>query len=194
MAAKSAKKPSWADLYETASAQEGYFTTKQAASAGYSLPLIHKHIKAGRIQRVRRGIYRLVHFPAGEHEELVIVWLWSDQAGVFSHQTALALHELSDALPSKVHVTLPADWATRRLRTPSGVVLHYTDVPKDDRSWFGPVPVTSPRRTLVDSARDAVSPELVQQATRQASKRGLIPKRDLAEVRRVIRSAGRATA
>ena len=30
--------------------------------------------------RVRRGIYRLVHFPAGEHEELVMVWLWSKQA------------------------------------------------------------------------------------------------------------------
>lgn len=194
MVAKPAKKPSWGDLYETASAQEGYFTTKQAASAGYSLPLIHKHTKAGRMQRVRRGIYRLVHFPAGEHEDLVIVWLWSDQAGVFSHQTALALHELSDALPSKVHLTLPADWEARRLRTPAGVVLHYANVPKADRSWFGPVAVTSPRRTLVDSARDAVSPELVQQATRQASKRGLVAKRELADVRRAMRSIGRASA
>ena len=73
MATKPGKKPSWANLYETASAQEGYFTTKQAASAGYSLPLIHKHVKAGRMQRIRRGIYRLVHFPAGEHEDLAIV-------------------------------------------------------------------------------------------------------------------------
>ncbi len=73
-------------------------------------------------------------------------------------------------------------------------MIHFADISKADRSWFGPVPVTSPRRTLVDSARDAVSPELVQQATRQASKRGLIPKRDLAEVRRAMRSAGRAAA
>ena len=28
------------------------------------------------------------------------VWLWSEQAGVFSHQTALALHDLSDILPA----------------------------------------------------------------------------------------------
>lgn len=135
--AKAAKRPSWSALYETASAQAGYLTTKQAAEAGYSLPLIHKHIKAGRIQRVRRGIYRLVHFPAGEHEDLVIVWLWSEAAGVFSHQTALALHELSDALPSKVHVTLPAEWAGRRLRIPNGVVVHYGDVQISDRRWFG---------------------------------------------------------
>ena len=188
MAAKPAKKPSWADLYETASAQEGYFTTTQAASAGYSLPLIHKHIKAGRIQRIRRGIYRLVHFPAGDHEELVIVWLWSEQAGVFSHQTALALHELSDVLPAKIHITLPASWSARRLRTPSGVVIHHADVPKSDRSWFGPVPVTSPRRTLIDAAGD-VSPELLNQATRQATRRGLLAKRDLADVRRARAAA-----
>jgi predicted transcriptional regulator of viral defense system len=192
--AKAAKRPSWADLYETASAQAGYFTTKQAAEAGYSLPLIHTHLKAGRMQRIRRGIYRLVHFPAGEHEELVIVWLWSDQAGVFSHQTALALHELSDALPAKVHITLPAAWAGRRLKTPTGVVVHHGDVPKADRAWFGPVPVTSPRRTLLDSARDHVSPELLQQAARQATKRGLVVKRDLVEVRRALRSFGGATA
>lgn len=193
MPAKTAKKPSWADLYETASAQAGYFTTKQAAAAGYSLPLIHTHLKAGRMQRVRRGIYRLVHFPAGEHEELVIVWLWSEHAGVFSHQTALALHELSDALPAKVHVTLPAAWAARRLRAPAGVVIHHGDIPKTDRAWFGAVPVTSPRRTLIDSARDHVSPELLQQAARQATKRGLVVKRDLVEVRRALRSFGGAT-
>lgn len=62
--------PSWDALYEIASAEEGYVTTQQAARAGYSLPLLNKHVKAGRLARVRRGVYRLVHFPAGAHEEL----------------------------------------------------------------------------------------------------------------------------
>jgi predicted transcriptional regulator of viral defense system len=88
-----------------ASGQEGHFTTQQAAEAGCSPPLLRKHIQAGRIVRVRRGIYRLVHFPAGEHEELVVVWLWSERQGVFSHQTALGLHGLSDVLPSKIHLS-----------------------------------------------------------------------------------------
>ena len=55
-------------------------------------------------------MYRLVEFPTGEHEDLVIAWLWSDRAGVFSHDTALALHNLSDALPAHLHMTLPATW------------------------------------------------------------------------------------
>src|SRR6187431_1886442 len=93
-------KPDWDRLYETASAQDGHFSTQQAAQAGYSSQLLLKHIRSGRVARVRRGIYRLVHFPAGEHEELVIAWLWSERAGVVSHQSALALHGLSDALPA----------------------------------------------------------------------------------------------
>ena len=54
-----ARRPTWNRLYEVASAQEGHFTTQQAAEAGYSPQLLRKHIQAGRIVRVRRGIYEL---------------------------------------------------------------------------------------------------------------------------------------
>ena len=64
--------PTWNRLYEVASAQEGLFTTQQAEEAGYSSQLLDYHIRAKRVVRVRRGIYRLVHFPAGQHEELVV--------------------------------------------------------------------------------------------------------------------------
>jgi hypothetical protein len=37
----------------------------------------------------------------------VVAWLWSDKQGVFSHQTALALHGLSDTLSAKAHLSLP---------------------------------------------------------------------------------------
>src|SRR3954471_18756408 len=120
--------PDWGALFSIAEAQSGYFTTAQAAGAGYSLPLLHKYLANGRVLRVRRGFYRLVHFPASEHEDLVVLWLWTGQAGVFSHETALALHDLSDVLPSKVHMTVPASWRSRRLRVPPGLVLHHADV------------------------------------------------------------------
>jgi predicted transcriptional regulator of viral defense system len=186
--------PDWDRLYETAGAQDGYFTTQQAADAGYSSQLLLKHIHAGRIARTRRGIYRLVHFPAGDYEELTIVWLWSERAGVFSHQTALALHGLSDALPAQIHLTLPAAWLHRRFRVPQGVVLHHAEVPAEDRMWFGPVPVTSPRRTLSDCARELVSPELLRQAAREALGRGLLVQGDLSEVEKVLAPFGGVTA
>jgi hypothetical protein len=103
-----ARGPDWDRLFEVAAGQSGYFTTTQAAEAGYSTHLLRKHTHAGRVTRAQRGIYRLVHFPAGEHEELVTAWLWSEQAGVISHQTALSLRSLSDVLPAQVPRQAPA--------------------------------------------------------------------------------------
>lgn len=66
------------------------------------------------VARDRRGACRLVHFPAGEREDLAVIWPWSDRVGVFSHQAALSLHGLSDVMPDTVDVTLPSDWQRRR--------------------------------------------------------------------------------
>lgn len=185
-----ASKPDWDALYETAAAQEGYFLTWQAADAGYSTHLLYKHIQAGRVLRVRRGIYRLVHFPAGDHEELITIWLWSDQAGVISHSSALALHGLSDVLPALVDLTLPSEWRTRRLRVPPGVVLHHADVPTEDRVWFGGVPTTSARRSLNDCAHTGLSPDLLRQGAQQALRRGLVTMDELADVQEALEPFG----
>jgi len=126
--------PTWDCLFEFAVGQDGHFTTKQAALAGYSPQLLLKYLKNGRVTRVLRGIYRIVHFPASDHEDLTTIWLWSEQKGVVSHETALMLHDLADVLPRKAHLTLPASWAKRRLRVPKGVVLYHHDVPRKERA------------------------------------------------------------
>jgi len=185
-----ARRPDWNRLFETAAAQEGLFTTKQAAEAGYSPQLLVHYLSAGKVIRVRRGIYRLVHFPAGEHEELVAAWLWSELAGVVSHQSALALYGLSDALPAHLHLTLPVAWRRRRFRVPPDIVLHHADVPPEDRSWFGAVPTTNPRRSLNDCAKDGLSPELLRQAARQALRRGLVAKNEIDHVEAALEPFG----
>ena len=129
----------WNRLFDFALGQDGHFTTKQAAAAGYSPQLLIKYIKSGRIIRVMRGVYRVVHFPAGEHEELTTLWLWAECAGVFSHETALYLQQLSDVLPRQVHLTLPVDWARRRLRIPR----HAENNPRWCRSTFRRTPSSS---------------------------------------------------
>lgn len=173
--------PDWDSLFEVAQSQAGYFTTRQAAGVGYSSQLL-TYLIDKKVVRVRRGIYRLIHFPASDHEELVVLWLWSEQVGVFSHETALALHDLSDALPSKVHLSLPMTWRRRRLRVPAGLVLHFADVGEDDRTSYSAVPVTTPFRTLSDCIDVDVSPDLVRQAIHQARQRGLIPEADEARL------------
>ena len=178
--------PDWDRLYETALAQEGHFTTQQALDAGYSSQLLVKYLNSGKIIRIRRTVYRLKHFPPGQQEDLVALWLWSDRAGIFSHETALMLHELSDVLPARAHLTVPARWRRRRLQVPDGVVLHYADVPKRDRAWVGAVPVTSPARTLTDCAADYVSPDFLSSAISQALARGMVNRPQATAVERAV--------
>lgn len=176
-----ASHPDWDALFGVAQAQGGYFTTRQAGAAGYSPQLLYTYLANGRMTRVRRGIYRLVHFPASEHEDLMMPWLWAEQAGVFSHETALSLHDLSDVLPSRVHMTVPTNWRRRRLRSPAGLVLHHAYLSDVDRTGFS-VPVTTPARTLRDCQEAAVPPGHVHQAVLQARRRGLISEEESAEL------------
>jgi predicted transcriptional regulator of viral defense system len=171
--------PVWTSLYAIAAAQDGYLTTAQANDAGYSRPLLDHHVRSGRFIRIQRGIYRLRDFPSTDHEDLVVAWLWSDQQGIVSHETALLLHGLSDALPDRVDLTVPTSWRGRRLKVPPIVHLHHADVPDADRSWSGPVPVTKPLRTLADCVADHVQHDLIAQAVRDGLRRGLFTEREL---------------
>ncbi len=179
---KAADKPDWDRLYEIGASQDGHFMTVQAAQAGYSPQLLAKHLKSRRIRRVSRGIYRIVHYPAGDHEDLAVLWLWSEREGVFSHETALTLHELSDVLPSKTHMTVPSSWKTRRLRVPGQLVLHFSDLEEEEKAWHESVPVTSSARTLCDCAAEDFSPDLLRQALQQGIERGLFIDREVRPV------------
>lgn len=175
--------PDWPGLLEHAVEQAGYFTTADAAALGFSPEFLIHHVAAGRLVRVRRGIYRVTHLPASDDEDLVVIWLWSERRGVFSHSTALALHQLSDVLPAHVDLTLPASDARRRLRVPVGVHLHHADVAGTDQTWIGHVVATSALRTLRDCAALPIPPDLLAQALAEAEDRGLAPRGVLDEIR-----------
>ena len=99
-------------LYETAQSQQGFFTTKQATRAGFAEKTHAYHVKVGNWIREHRGIYRLADFPTAERPDLMLWYLWSQNRqevleGTYSRDTALSLHELSDIMPSKLHMTVP---------------------------------------------------------------------------------------
>lgn len=192
--AASGTHPDWNRLYELASSQSGYFTAKEASEAGFSLPLLQHHLDADRIERPQRGVFRLVNFPPTDDEGLVPTWLWSRREGTFSHETALALHQLSDALPAKVHLTVPTAWRKRRVQIPRNVVLHFADLTGDEREWKGPIQVTTPLRTVVDCSHDAVAKDLVEQATRQGVRRRLFTRQSLKQAIRQLGSGGQSGA
>jgi hypothetical protein len=166
--------PSWDALFEVAASQQGCFSKEQAAEAGFSNQLLHRHLRSGNIQRLHRGIYRLTRFPNADRaqEDLVVAWLWSGRVGVLSHETALQLHGLSDVLPSVIHLTVPSAWSKRRVQPPRGVRLAYDDLRADERTWVGAVPVTTPARAIVEVARDHGDADVIDAARRQALQQG----------------------
>lgn len=164
----------WSQLYDVAASQAGCFTVAQASEAGFSLQLLEHHCRAGKIQRIRRGIYRLTHFPSSELEDLVVLWLWSERKGIFSHGTALGLWELSDYLPMVYFMTLPFAWKKRRLRVPGSVELFFDDLDSSEISWHGPIPITTVNRTLRDCAGAGIAFEWLKGARDNAVQRGLI--------------------
>jgi predicted transcriptional regulator of viral defense system len=160
--------------------QHGYFTSAQARAHGASSQLLNHHVRRGRYESVRRGLYRLQGFPRSEHDEMREKWLAvGAEKAVLSHQSALALLELSDAIPNAVHLLVPR--RHRGLRRPPGVVLHTRP---DDESvptvWRDGLPLTAPARTLVDTL-DQLQPEQAAMAVRQALRRGLLTERQLTE-------------
>lgn len=181
--------PSWDRLFETAAAQDGHVTTTQASDAGFSSQLLAHYVKVGRVLRVHRGVYRLALYPRGDHEDLTALWLWTGQLAVVSHETALALHGLSDALPSAHDLTVPASWKSRRMKYPPGLRPHFADVPDPERAWFGAVPITTPLRTVVDCYADHVPPDLVEQAVRDGVRRGDFTRAQVSAARRARAAA-----
>ncbi len=171
-------------LYEIAEQQAGYFTAGQADSAGIDRTTLRYHARpGGRFERVRRGLYRLRHFPSSPREHVVAAWLPLKATGaVVSHESALELYGLADVIPSAVHVSIPR--AKRGVRPRTGVRVHTLEGQlgrKDVRIVDG-VPVTSPERTLVDALEDGSPPEQIELAVRQALDRGLTTPRRLQEV------------
>lgn len=172
-------KDSWDELYQIAEGQSGYFTVAQAKDLGYEYQHLHYHLQKGKFQKALRGVYRLTHFPPTDHEDLVAVWLWSECQGVYSHETALVLHQLSDALPSQKYMTLPPEWVKRRMRYPPSVVPSFGSVDTKERVWHGCLPVTSPARTIKDCHQAQVDPILIEQAIQQGLERGLFSPKEI---------------
>jgi predicted transcriptional regulator of viral defense system len=167
-------------LETTAYEQHGYFTTSQARAHGISSQLLSHYARGSRFEKVRRGLYRLPGFPRDEHDEMREKWMavGADKA-VLSHQSALALLDLSDNIPDAVHLLLGRRY--RGLRRPAGVVVHTRrDGEEVDTVWRQGLPLTTPTRTLVDVAGE-LQPEQLEMAVRQGFGRGLFTARELEE-------------
>jgi predicted transcriptional regulator of viral defense system len=165
-------------LYDIAEDQAGYFTAAQARAAGLHQVRLVQLAQQGDIERVSRGVYRFARFPVSRHGHFMEAVLWPqvrrpDVAGVVSHESALAIHGLSDVNPARVHITLPAAVRIRR-QVPKGLVIHYADLVPEDVERVEGVPITTPERAIRETHAGHLGNELIAQAIADGRRSGVL--------------------
>ncbi len=163
-------------LAEVAHTQGGYFTAAQALRAGYSYRQQHYHRDRGNWIYVDRGVFRLRDYPDSPHEDLIRWSLWSrnrkgEPQAVVSHETALALHELGDLMPTKTHLTVPPGF---RKKVPGGCIIHKAALSPEEIESRPGFFLTTPLKTIQDIAADQASEEVMESVIRDALKKGLV--------------------
>ena len=93
-----------AELAAIAKENGGIIETKTAAQYGISKAMLYKLCKAEKIHRIVKGQYVL---PEDMQDELLSISRRSKNI-IFSHETALFLHGISDRTPFEHTVTAPS--------------------------------------------------------------------------------------
>ena len=181
---KQVKKTPSKVLYQVAEGQQGLFTARQAVQAGYDERNHPYHVKSGNWTKEHRGIYRLKNFPYFPDSQFSLWSLWScnkkgQVQGVYSHETALQLYNLSDLSPPKLHITVPVNFR-RSSPIPDILVLYKDTLKPSEWQTIAGYRVTTPTRTLFDIiSSQSISKEFISQTIREGLSRGLFPKQKL---------------
>lgn len=175
-------------LFEIADRQQGFFTSRQAEEAGFYRSHFVRKVESGEWIKEGRGLYRLLDYPVTDRPELILWTLWSRNRegfpqGVWSHDTALDIHDLSDVMPDKMHMTVPFKFR-RNSSIPEVLCLYRANLLPDEIQEKGGFRVTTPLRTIIDViAAGRLHDGLISQAVRQSQSRGLILQSDLEKTR-----------
>ena len=118
---------------------------------------------------------RLKRYPISEKGQLVLWSLWSrDRSGkpqgVYSHLTAHALKELSEANPAGLDLTVPYDFR-RGSDIPKILELHKAQLTPSEIIRERGYAITTPIRAISDLAVCEVERDIIAEALREGQKR-----------------------
>ena len=142
--------------------QDGILRTAQVVEAGISKPVFYEYVKDRKMERAAHGIYVS---KDSWIDAMYLIHLRFGQA-VFSHETALFFHDLTDREPSPYAVTVRRGYSTTRLKA-EGISV-YTIKPEfydigltTGQTPFGhTVPIYDMERTICDLLRSRSSIEM----------------------------------
>lgn len=136
--------------------KDGLILTKEVEEAGIPRQYLNVLIKEKKLERVAHGVYLT---PDTFDDEMYILQA-KNQRAIFSHETALYLHDLTDRDPIEWSVTVPYGYNGTHLRDEGIRVytvkksLHQMGV-TESRTIFGrPIKSYNMERTICDIIRN----------------------------------------
>lgn len=166
------------ELYALAEEHDGLLLSKEARALGIQDSVLVRLAQRGRLERITRGVYRIVHYPADRLAQLreAVLWAQASQGPeriALSHETALALYGISDVNPSRVHLAVPMSARLRRKR-PEWITIHRADLAASEIHFHEGLPVTAVERSILDVLSTSHRTEIARQAIAEALREGLL--------------------
>lgn len=118
-------------------------TNKEAKKLGYTRYNLSELTKSGQLERLRPGLYQL---KGKVIDDFVLISSNSNRI-IFSHQTALYLHDLSDRTPGVFHISVPQGYNASHIKKRyEDIQVHYV---KKDLYEIGKTEIKSPQGNLI---------------------------------------------
>lgn len=118
-------------------------TNKEAEELGYTRHNLSELTKSGQLERLRPGLYQL---KGKVIDDFVLISSNSNRI-IFSHQTALYLHDLSDRTPNVFHISVPQGYNASHIKNRyKDLQVHYVKI---DLYEIGKTEIKSPQGNLI---------------------------------------------
>lgn len=153
----------------------GIVKTAQVLESGITKPTFYAFVKERGIEQAAHGIYVS---PDAWMDTMYLLHLRCAQA-VFSHESALFFHDLTDREPDPYSITVKTGYNPTCLKADGIKVysikkeLHHTGVVMMNTTFGNPVPVYDAERTICDlvRCRSGIELQTFQNALKQYAKR-----------------------
>lgn len=100
------------DIKRMLSDNSGFVTAEQVSDYGIPRRYLTDMTNSGNIEKVGRGIYTL----PGVWEDEMFILQYRFTKGIYSHETALYLHEMTDRTPHRYTMTFPHGYNTGNVK------------------------------------------------------------------------------
>lgn len=153
----------------------GMIRTSQVTEAGISKPVFYQYVRDNGLEQISHGVYAT---RDAWTDAMYLVHLRCEQA-VFSHETALFLHDLTDREPIEYEITVKTGYNPSKLKSDGIKVytvkkeLHGEGIVIMQTAFGHSVPVYNMERTICDIIRNRNNTEIqtFQSALKQYTKR-----------------------